>query len=84
MITNVIFWYNTIVMFYQDSGPVEELVSTSEIADRLGIHRVAAAALVRSGRVPSIKVANRWLVRRADLEQFARTYDGRRGRPRKL
>ena len=70
-------------MFKRDLGHTVELVSTSEVAIRLGVHRVAAAALVRSGRLPAIKVANCWLVRRADLEQFARTYDGRRGRPRK-
>ena len=68
-------------MISQEGSP-NEFVSTAEVAARLAIHRVNAAALVRSGRLPAIKVANRWLVRRDDLERFARSYRKGPGRPR--
>ncbi len=63
-------------------GPPNEFVSTAAVAARLAIHRVNAAALVRSGRLPAIKVANRWLVRRDDLERCAQSYRKGCGRPR--
>ena len=63
-------------------GPSNELVSTAEVASRLGIHRVNAAMLIRNGRLPAIKVANRWLVLRDDLERFARFHRKGPGRPR--
>ena len=63
--------------------PPDDLVPTSEVARFLGIHRVTAANVVRSGRLQAFKVANRWLVRRSDLERFAETYESKPGRPRK-
>ena len=66
----------------KDEGPPIEFVATAEVAARLAIHRVNAAALVRSGRLPAVKVANRWLVRRDDLERFARSYRKGPGRLR--
>ena len=64
-----------------EGGPSNELVSTAEVACRLGIHRVNAAMLIRNGRLPAIKVANCWLVLRDDLERFARFYRKGPGRP---
>ena len=51
---------------------------------RLAFHWVNAAALGRSGRLPGIKVANRLLVRRDDLERCARSYWMGCGRPNLL
>jgi excisionase family DNA binding protein len=48
----------------------------------LGIHPLAIQKLIRQGRLPAEKVANRWLIPRAILEEFAKTYEGKRGRPR--
>ena len=73
----------TNVMVNAREDPRDDLVSTSEVARLLGIHRVTAAQVVRSGRLPALKVANRWLVRRSVLEEFAKTYEGRPGRPRR-
>ena len=69
-------------MVNTSKDPSDDLVSTSEVARVLGIHRVAAANVVRSGRLRAFKVANRWLVRRSDLERFAGTYESKPGRPR--
>ena len=73
----------TNVMIMDQKVSEDELVPTAEAATLLGIHRVTAAALVRAGRLPALKVANRWLIRRSDLESFSRIYSGRRGRPPK-
>ena len=59
------------------------MVSTSDVARHLGIHRVNAAALVRAGRVPAVKVANRWVVEERVLERFAETYVKGPGRKKK-
>jgi excisionase family DNA binding protein len=60
----------------------ETLISSGEAARMLGIHPLAIQKLIRQGRLPAEKVANRWLISRAFLEEFARTYEGKRGRPR--
>jgi excisionase family DNA binding protein len=60
----------------------ETLVSSSEAAKILGIHPLAIQKLIYQGRLPAEKVANRWLIGRAALEDFAKTYEGKRGRPR--
>ena len=57
-------------------------MTSPEAARTLGVHYVAVAQLARKGRIPAVKIANRWLVPRAFVEEFAKTYEGRRGRPR--
>lgn len=58
-------------------------MSSPQVARMLGITGVGVAQLVRQGKIPGVKIANRWLIPRAFVEEFARTYEGRRGRPRK-
>ena len=58
-------------------------ITSPEAARLLGITPVGVAQLVRQGRIPAVKMANRWLIPRDFVEQYARTYQGRRGRPRK-
>ena len=48
----------------------------------LGIHHMAIQKLLREGKLPAEKIANRWLLRRADVEAFAKTYVPKVGRPR--
>ncbi len=62
------------------AGTSNELLSAPQVAARLQVHRVTAAALVRSGRLAAVKVGDRWVVRRDVLEEFAKGYDNRRGR----
>ena len=40
---------------------------------RAGIHPMAIQKLFRDGKLRGEKIANRWLVRRADFEEFAKT-----------
>ena len=57
-------------------------VTTTEAAARLGIDPKAAGFLVRQGKIPAMKIANRWLIPRDFIEDFAKTYVPKVGRPR--
>ena len=61
----------------------KEYVSTVEAASRLGCRRETVFRLVQSGELPATKLANRWLIPRRALEEFAATYEPRRGPRRK-
>jgi len=60
-----------------------DYVSSPQAAKILRITYVGVAQLARQGKIPAVKIANRWLIPKAFLEEFAQTYEGRRGRPRK-
>ncbi len=57
-------------------------LASSDAAEMLGIHHMAIQRLLRDGKLPAVKIANRWLLRRADVEEFAKTYVPKIGRPR--
>ena len=57
-------------------------LASSEAAEILGIHHMAIQRLLRYGKLPAEKIANRWLLRRTDVEAFAKTYVPKIGRPR--
>ena len=57
-------------------------LASSEAADMLGIHHMTIQKLLREGKLPAEKIANRWLLRRTDVEEFAKTYVPKVGRPR--
>ena len=61
----------------------ENYVTSAEAAAILGINAKSAGFLAHTGKIPAVKMANRWLIPRAFLEEFAKTYTGRRGRPRR-
>ena len=61
----------------------DSYLTSGEAAKLLGTHAVTVSRLARQGRLPAEKVANRWLLLRSFIEEFADTYDGRRGRPRR-
>ena len=50
---------------------------SSEAASNMVIQK-----LLREGKLPVEKIANRWLLRRTDVEEFAKTYVPKVGRPR--
>jgi len=58
------------------------VLSSSEAADVLGIHPLSIQKLIYSGALPAEKIANRWLISRDELTEFAKTYNPNRGRPR--
>ena len=61
---------------------VNTVVSTSEAANVLGIHPLSIQKLIYSGALSAEKIANRWLIQKAELTEFAKTYNPSRGRPR--
>ena len=64
-------------------SPMEDqFVSSSEAAKLLGAAHITVTQLCQGGKLPAIKVANRWLIPRDVLEEFAKTYVPRVGHPR--
>ncbi len=61
----------------------DNYLSSSEAAKLLGIHPFTIQYLLRDGRLPAEKIANRWLISRQTVERFAKTYIPKVGRPRK-
>ena len=62
----------------------DNYLSSSEVAKVLGIHPFTIQKLLRDGKLPAEKIANRWFVPRQAAEEFAKTYVPRVGRPPKL
>lgn len=60
----------------------QEFVSSADAAKFLGIKQMSIHALIRDRRLPAVKVAYRWLIRRDQLEKFAESYVPKQGRPR--
>ena len=58
------------------------VVSSAEAARVLGIHPLSIQKLIYSGALSAEKIANRWLIPREELMEFAKTYNPSRGRPR--
>jgi excisionase family DNA binding protein len=58
-----------------------ELLSTSEVAERLKISKQHARALITEGKLPATKVGRDWVVNSDDLKLVANR--PKRGRPRK-
>ena len=64
------------------TGLKDTYVSSLEAATVLAIHPMAIQKLLKAGKLRGEKIANRWLIRRADLGEFAKTYEPKVGRPR--
>jgi excisionase family DNA binding protein len=56
------------------------LISTSEAAERLGVHITRVQVLIREGRLPAQKIGGTYVVDEDDLKLVA---DRKPGRPRK-
>ena len=56
------------------------LISTSEAAERLGVHITRVQVLIREGRLPAQKIGRTYVVDEDDLKLVA---DRKPGRPRK-
>lgn len=58
------------------------LTTSHEVARELGIHHMTVSRLIRQQKLPGIKLANRWLVERDNLEAFRKNYISKKGRPK--
>ncbi|MDD5094098.1 MAG: helix-turn-helix domain-containing protein [Dehalococcoidia bacterium] len=59
-------------------------LSSLDAAKILNISSSSIRPLLRTGRIPARKIANRWLIPKDNLDNFAKTYVPARGRPRKI
>ena len=57
-------------------------MSSAEAAFVLRIHPLSIQKLIYSGALSAEKIANRWLIQKDELTEFAKTYNPSRGRPR--
>ena len=60
----------------------DQFATASQAAKLLGAKHVTVSQLCQSGRLPAVKIANRWLIRKDVLEEFAKTYVPKVGHPR--
>jgi hypothetical protein len=67
-----------------DVDPFEQYEDVGFAARRLRIHPESVKRLIRCGKLPARKFANKWFVRKDTLEQFAGVYFPRPGNRSKL
>ncbi len=53
--------------------PVMKRMPVPEIAQRLGIGRIAVYTMLERGIIPGIRIGRRWIVTQAAYEQWERT-----------
>ena len=63
---------------------LENYVDVIEASKILDVHPETVKRLIREGKLTAIKFGNKWIMDLIQLQVFAGTYDGRRGRARKL
>lgn len=65
-------------------GEVEEEIGTDEVAKLKRVSRRAVYAAIHTGKLPARRVVGRWVVKRADLDQWQPVGGpGRPPRPRR-
>lgn len=64
--------------------PFDDYADVSFAAERLKIHPESVKRLIRVGKLPARKFANKWFIRKDELEQFAGYYIPRPGNRKKL
>ncbi len=63
---------------------LENYVDVIEASKILGVHSETVKRLIREGKLTTTKFGNKWIMERDKLRVFVNTYDGRRGRSRRL
>ena len=63
---------------------LENCIDVIEASKILDVHPETVKRLIREGKLPATKFGNKWIIELDRLRVFANTYDGRRGRVRKL
>jgi len=62
----------------------DNYLNVIEASRHLKVHPETVKRLCRQGDLPAVKIHNTWLINRDTLDNFAGTYDPRRGARRKL
>ena len=63
---------------------LENYVDVLEVSNILEIHPETVKRLIREGKLTATKFGNKWIMELDRVREFANTYDGRRGRTRRL
>ena len=63
---------------------LENYIDVIEASKILGVHSETVKRLIREGKLTATKFGNKWVMERDRLQVFANTYDGRRGRTRRM
>ena len=63
---------------------LENYVDVIEASKILDVHPETVKRLIREGKLSATKFGNKWIMERDRLQMFAATYEGSRGRVRKL
>jgi excisionase family DNA binding protein len=58
---------------------MRDYCDVDEAAERLKVHPESVRRLLREGKLKASKIAGRWMLHRAYVEQYARGYDPRPG-----
>jgi excisionase family DNA binding protein len=76
--------YNTINIVIRISNLKlsNTVISSAEAAKVLGIHPLSIQKLIYRGVLSADKIANRYLISKDELAEFAKTYNPNKGRPR--
>lgn len=69
----------------KESSSMDDLISQTEAAEMRGVTRAAIADLIRRGRLQTVTVAGRPLLRRSDVLSYEAGVGGwPKGKPRKI
>ena len=63
---------------------LENYVDVIEASKILDVHPETVKRLIREGKLSATKFGNKWIMDSDRVQMFASTYDGRRGRSRRL
>jgi excisionase family DNA binding protein len=67
-----------------DTQSLNNLLTTAEVAKRLGVDQSRVRQFIANGQMPAIKKGRDWLIAESDLKAFKRLPKGSPGKPRKL
>ena len=65
-------------------APFDNYYNVIEVGRRLQIHPETVKRLCRQGDLPATKIHNTWLITREALDNFAGTYNPKRGARKRL
>ena len=51
----------------------DQFVTSGEAAKLLGAKHITVTQLCQHGKLPAVKIANRWLIPREELREFSKT-----------
>ena len=63
---------------------LEDYIDVIEASKILDVHPETVKRLIREGKLTATKFGNKWIMELDRFQVFANTYDGRRGRAKRL